>query len=686
VSEIERASREIQPRPRHLPATRPGVHRGGQGRDVGEDARDEHGADEDWYEEPGADWSRQLATLRRHQVTLASLALIVISLLWKVAFLAHYYFRQDDFQVLDAARKSSLSWGFVTHVDAGHFFPGVYALAWVLSRTALYNWTVAAGVVLVFTAAASLAAWRMLRTMLGNRPAILIPLALYLFSPLAFPLYTWWITAAEAIPLQIALFMAVDAHLRYVWTGKMRLAIAAAGWLVFGLIFFEKSAVIPPLLFAITAAFLARRKRLLSAVWATLTELWQAWLLYFGVLAAYLAVFFVSLRRAAIGPKAPASAHAVGTFGWDLLFRTFVPGSLGGPWRWLHMAGASGAFSRPPVIVAWLALLLALAVIAASVLTRRRTWRGWVILLGWIAVADVLPVAIGRLATPVWAPILATEPRYVADATCVLVIVIGLTFWPLAGPREEGENRQTRRTFFGGRWRTTAIALVTVFAIGSVWSVSEFLADTTSVTGAYIANATKALAGAPDGSAILDQQVPSDVMIGAFKQYADTSVVLGPLVPHGKQVRWVGQPSGNVSRLLIFGPDGQLYKAAISGVTTTATSVFEYCLTSKRSRLVVHLPAMSRLLAAYTRVLRVGYLADGAFVGGTMTVTYGSHAQQLAILAGGNNAYFPVVGGANEVTFQIQGQAAAGGFCVEKAVAGYYVPLPRTGIPAVPAT
>ena len=122
------------------------------------------------------DWPNLLAALQRHKVTIASLALIAGSLIWKAAFLHHYFYWEDDFQILDFSRRSDLSWGFLTHVDFGHFFPGVYLISWILARVALYNWLAGSVIVLVIVAAASFAAWRLLRTLMGNRPAILIPL------------------------------------------------------------------------------------------------------------------------------------------------------------------------------------------------------------------------------------------------------------------------------------------------------------------------------------------------------------------------------------------------------------------------------------------------------------------------------------------------------------------------------
>ncbi len=672
--------------PRHVLASRPAGpvqarredqdHRGGLPGNSGSERESE--------EEPRTDWSRQLAALRPHQVTAACLALIVVSLIWKAAFLSHYYFRQDDFQVLDASLKSQLTWGFLIHVDAGHFFPGVYAVAWVLSRVALYNWAAASGVVLVMIAAASLAAWRLLRTLLGNRPAALIPLALYLLAPLTFPNYSWWITAVEAIPLQISIFMSLNAHVHYVWTRQYRHALAAAGWLLFGLIFFEKSAIIPLLLFAVTAGFLVRRRQLLPAIWTTAVQLWKAWLLYFGLLAGYVVIFFFALRTSTAKPGAPSSMHAVVTFSWRLVWDTFLPGVLGGPWHWFHGPGAPYAYSSPPADIAWAALLAALALIAASILTRRKAWRAWAILAGWLVLADMLPVIIGRMTVPGYAGVLGMDTRYVADAAAVLAIVVALAFWPVAGrPQEEAGQARRQRVLFGGQWNRVAVAFLTVFTLGAVWSVQDLIADTTAVNKAYIANATQALAQVPAGTVIVDGPVPSTVMLATFKQNAEASVVLGPLAPTGSRVAWTTQPTGNIGILKIFGPDGRLYAAAIKGVTTAAASTYQYCLAPGKTRVVIPLPAIPPPFAGFVRALRIGYLANSGAAGTVVTMTYGQVTRDLTVMAGVHNAYFAVTGSAADVT--LQGQSGSGAFCAAKTVAGYFVPLPGSGLPQASA-
>jgi hypothetical protein len=686
VSETDPPSQEIERVPRQHVAPR---HDGG-GRyrqavrvydeDDGADNRAAGDRQRRLDDEPEVDWSSQLATLRRHQVTLACMALIVVTLIWKAVFLSQYFYRQDDFWIFDTALKSGLNWGLIGRTwGAGQFIPGPAALSWVLARVALYNWTVGAGVELVMIAGASLAAWRLLRTLLGNRPAILIPLALYLICPLTFPDYSWWIAGVETVPLQIAMFMSLTAHVHYVWTGRYRHAVAAGGWLIFGLIFFEKAAVIPLLMFAVTAGFLVKQRRLLPAAWQSAVRFWRAWALYLGVVAAYGVVLGLALRSSTVKPGAPSSASAVGTFSWGLVHRTLLPGLLGGPWHWYHTLGSVYAFSLPPAWLAWAATLVVLGIIVATIMTRPKAWRAWAILAVWVVLADMVPVIIGRLQVAGVATLFSMETRYVADAVAALVVVIGLACWPLASPAEEGASASSRRReFFTGRWRTVALAMVGVIAVSSVWSVQKFASLTRGAPAkTYVANATRALALAPSGTVILDRQVPPAVMLGIYHHESYASVVLGPLSHRGAQIGWTVQPVGNIGRLKLFGSDGRLYPAAIFGSSTGKFPGARDCVTPRRTRLVLSFPRPS---VSYARVLRLDYKASPAMAGQTVTVTYGGLTRQLVLRSGLNNAYFTVSGSATDVVVQAQ---AGPGLCAYDAIAGFFVPAVGGAIPAM---
>jgi hypothetical protein len=644
-------------------------------RAAGDDAGDD---------EPGADLANFVALVGRNRVTIACVAVILASMIWKIVFVSHYYFRQDDFEIMDLALKSKLGWGFLTQGYDGHVFPGVFAVAWVLSRAALYNWTAAEGVVVVLIAAASVAAWRLLATLFGNRIEIVIPLVLYLMAPIGFDNYSVWNEGIESLPMQLAIFATLTAHVRYVRTARYRYAIIAGASLAFGLIFDEKSTVIPLVLFAVTAGFLTRKRGFLSAARLALRQWWRAWVLYAGLLALYAVVLITGLSVSTVKPGVPTSLGAIGAFSWRSLGLVAIPGMLGGPWRWLPKGDLGLAYSWPPAVLAWVAAIVVLAFVVATISARRRAWRAWAILAGWIVLADMLPVVLGRLSIPGLpgiADLLGMESRYVSDSAAIVAIAVGLAWLPVQNAPAIAESATgPRRPYFTGRWSLVALALTAVFVVGSIWSVQRYVhvtAGNGDVGRSYIANAKLALAETPAGTVIINSQVPSNMMITLFLAHSDTDTVLGPLLKPGGQVSWTSRPSGYYDNLKIFGTDGRLYRASLTGTTTLAMPPKQSCSSAKRSVLTMSFPAPTQFALPY---LSVGYLAAPTAAGETVTVSYGSVSRQMTIQAGLNVDYFLVSGSARNVVLD---DPYGPGLCVGTAVAGFsFAPGFGAAIPA----
>jgi hypothetical protein len=617
------------------------------------------------------DWPEFVAWARNRGIVLFGLVLIAAQLIWKSIFLSHYYFYQDDFHFMELALGHSFTWKYLTLVGAGHLFPGVYAICWVVARVALYNWAFAATITIVMLAAASLAALRLLRTLFGSRPAILVLLLIYLLCPLVMMDTRWWSAAIELLPLQLATFMALNAQVHYVRTGRFRHAIAAAAWLAVGLIFNEKALILPLLLFAISSGFLMEGPWP-AAVVRCLVKYWRSWAVEAAMLAGYAVVFATSLHTSTVQPKIPDTAAGVFTLIWELVKDTFVPGAIGGPWQWFPTSDGQYAASAPPPALAWLSLIVAAAVIMASIWSRRYAWRAWAILGGWLLAADVAPVVVGRIAemTP---GVLALQTRYVADAVPVLAICVGLAFLPLAGQPDTSRRRPV--TADGGQTaRLVAAGLVGAFIIGSVWSVQD-LQNTTSglMSQVYVQNAEAAVAQAPAGTVIVDSMVPSALMIGAFGKYARASMVIGPMESAGDaaRIRWTSRPDGTIDHLMVFGPDGRLHQAALYGAASVPFPAKRGCQRVRHGKAVVRFTSPTYPGAG---VLRIAYLASGTVNGDDVTVSYGGRAQVLTVKAGLHAAYFPVRGSVQSVTVSGISGAAVTGLCVGAMQAGFIVP------------
>lgn len=304
------------------------------------------------------------AWLKRHQVVLIGIGLILIELIWKSRFLHHFYFRQDDFHFTELALQYGLTWKYLGFVGSGHLHPGVLFLVWILAKTAPYHWTAATWMSLLLIATASLACLRMLLTLLGDRLAVLIPLTLFLVTPLTFPDDSWWSSAIESLPLQIAIFLAVTSHVHYVRSGRYRHAVATAIWLVIGLAFFEKAIAIPVVLFALTAGFLVDAG-IITSVRASVARYWRAWALYILVIAGYLAVLLPALQHSTVKPR-PTSVGTMLTFSWSLVRQTLVPSLLGGPWNWSQTGYNAIAYTQTTASLVWLSASVGCAIIALS--------------------------------------------------------------------------------------------------------------------------------------------------------------------------------------------------------------------------------------------------------------------------------------------------------------------------------
>lgn len=592
--------------------------------------------------------------IRQHSVLIAGLAIITGEIIWKAQFLSRGFFSQDDYVYLDKAIKSPFNWHYLSLVGAGHFFPGLRAVIWVLARGGLYDWGLDAGVALALVALASLAALRLLRTLFGDRPAILIPLVIYALIPLTVPDLGWWLCAMESLPFQLAIFMTLSAHVRYVRTGSRGSLFAAIAWLVIGLLFFEKAIVLAPLLFVITAGFLMGPGNWLGRAFATLRRHWRAWFMYAAITAGYIVVFFVALRASGQQPHAPSSLSDAGRFAWTITKDTLTTGALGGPWRWLPLADQQYALAAPPTAMVVFAGLVAVAVLGVSIGRRFVAWRAWAILVFWVVCADMLPIIFGRLLSGLQT-VLGLETRYLADAACVLAICVGLAFLPVAGTSEAeadereraaGGHRVSAATAYQQNLRYAASALVAIFVVSSIWSVHTYENSTPGGPAAktYFANAKRAVQLARPGTIVLDQYMPQRYVEGLFgKQEAVESTVIGDL-EQGKlagKFRWIAQPRGAIDGMYIFGADGKLYPSVIVGDYSAHRSGagFKACWPERKGRVVVR---FQNATSVYDWMLHLEYIWGSS--AGTVTVWYGGVQRQLGLQPGVHNGYLSVNG------------------------------------------
>ena len=625
---------------------------------------------------------RATGWLRRHGVTLAAVALIAVQLGWKAILLAHSYFRQDDYQYLGRAAGSGLGWKYVMQVDDGHLAPLGMVLNWILVRIALFNWPLMCAVILPLLAAACFAMLRMLRTVFGNRPAILIPLGLFLFSPLSLAAADWWAVAFEILPLEIAMFMAIDAHLRYLRTGRRRTAVTATVWLAVGLAASDKGAVVPLLLFALTAAFFEPRTHWAKAIVRAAVRHWRVWLWYFGLLAAYLALYFIQLSGSSIQPSNPVSASRVTSLTVTMFEKNLVPGALGGPWQW--WAGGLGyAQAGPPPQLVELAWAVAVVIVIASCLCRVGAWRAWAIAVGWVVAADLVPVIFGRLLVfP--AALLGVQTRYVTDATGILALCAGLAFLPVAG---EQDAYRLRAGILGVRAQARALlaVLACAFLVGAAVSQQRLESVTAaSVTAArsYLATMRLAVTRAPHGATIVAGATPAFIMDpGLFWLQGYTSKVAGPIAQTEppRQLTFTASPLGRAGQLMIFNDRGQLRPAAVGGPSSWPPPPGQACWPVTIAATSIPL---NGALYHWPWMVRLAYSGPAE----RLAVSFGGNPSTVRLPAGKGVVYVPVIGSGDSVILQLAGSTSAS-TCVTSLTVGSIQPVPASrAIPAAPVS
>ncbi|WP_406318405.1 hypothetical protein OHA77_13490 [Streptosporangium sp. NBC_01639] len=495
-----------------------------------------------------------LAALRS-PVLLGAALLIAASLVLRVLVLRDSYFVEDDLLFVGNAYENDLTLDFVTRVHKGHFMPGAIALTWVLSRIAAYDWLLVAGVTFVAQALLSVLALRLLRTLFGTRAAILPPLALFLFSPLTIPAFGWWAAAINAVPLQLALVLALTAQVRFARGEGARYGRQALAWCVAGMAFSTKGVFVTFLLFALTTACLTGRETgWVRSMPGEVRRHWRLWSAHVAVLAAYTAAYLARMGTApGEGATVPKPGVALDLISL-LLGRTFPSGAVGGPLAWLPTpAGGLAGPSDAVVAVSWAVLGVMLVI---SVVYRRRALRAWIVLGGYLILADAISTVVARGS---YTPLVGLESRYVADAAVVFAVCLALALLPVSG-----ESDAYRRPRPARSWLTLAAVLTAgaylVLSVISIEAYRETLSG--DRVRAYLDTAAAQLAAAPDSIVIYPTPLPADIVLPVNGDRRLSSHLLAPLARPVLRARMAHPEPTEDAR--VFNRDGRLVRMSVA--------------------------------------------------------------------------------------------------------------------------
>jgi hypothetical protein len=587
-------------------------------------------------------------------VAVAAGSLIVLQLALRAVLAFGGYFYWDDLIIVGrAGTQPLLSAAYLFTDHDGHVMPAAFLLGGLLTRLAPLVWIWPAVSLLILQLLASLALLRALHVILGWRPVLLVPLGFALFTPLTVPSFAWWAAALNYLPMLAALAWVCGDAVLLVRTGDRRYAVTGVLAYLAGLLFFEKSAVIPFVAFTVASLlwWVSDRPAPLSSVWRRGQRLW--------IPALALTAAWAALYLTVVDQKRWSGDLSMT---WDLLRRSvthgIVPGLAGGPWQWQRWAPAS-PWAVPPaaaMALGWVALAVAVTV---SMLRKRRIAVVWLTAAGY-AVACQVPVYLMR-SSAFTALELAQTLRYLPDLVWVLALLAGLGFCAPNRPSASWLNASPRRTAAVG-----VIALA--FVASSLVSTRTFLTSwQDNPTKSYLRNAVAGLAAAhaTSGAPMLDQEVDPLILqrVVGPESFASHMFAL---------VRERPEFAGSTDRLRMLDNTGRVVDADVTWVRRTVAGPRPQCGYFVDSDSLIRMPLDGPLLPA-DWTAEINYLAntEGSLL---LSLPVGREAR-VAVKPGLNRVYVRLSGAGDAIN--VAAATASLTVCVASGPVGYLAPRPQ---------
>lgn len=467
-------------------------------------------------------WRERLR--RPGTITVVALVLIAVQVAFRTWAVSGSHFLVDDYIFLSAIARDEDDLDWYLRIHQGHFMPLSFVLVKLVSFAPAFSWAAVTVEIAVLQALASLAAWWMLRTVFGNRPAVLGLLGFYLFAPLTLPSIMWWAVAINQLPHQIAVCIALGAHVQYLRTRKARwLALATVGLLV-GLLAYTKTALVFPVLAALpllwfTSGSLGRRIAQALRTW------WRAWVVY-GVLAVcFLGVYLHQSVAENLNGQGGHNAELAYTF----IVYTLVPSLVGGPLTWKLFAAGPISYVDPSHAVVVLSTLVTVSVVAIVWLTRRHALRAlWIPAL--YVLASVALVIAGRsyVIALMGAREVGLHLQYLSDAAPFVVLGLGGLLLRVPGAVESSERR-TQPLLTKAVPRPVIAGLVILALVGSTVSTLRYVDPWRSDFRERVFH-ENALRTLESGVPLADEVVPESIMAPIF---GDNALVRNYFAPVG---------------------------------------------------------------------------------------------------------------------------------------------------------
>jgi len=592
---------------------------------------------------------------RLSPVAVVALLLAAVPLLWHAWVALHGFFTQDDFVFTYHAAHSPLSlhylfqsYGGGAHSGGPHIMPAQFLLIWLVTRIAPGNYAVAVAPLLVMQALTCWVLWRLLSQLFPGNGARLIPFGFFTLSPVMFITSMWWAFGLQVVPFALALFFALDQHVRYLHTGRRRHALLALVATVSGLVFWEKAALIVPVVFAVTAILAPVNgvwRRVVSAA-RTHARVWAA---YAAAGLSYAVLYFVLAEPA--GGEALRRAD-VGRLAQTMVTHAFIPRLFGGPWH-DNFAGSS-----PTIVVVLSSLAVAAIVVVGVIRGRSRAAVAWLALGAYLA-GDIVLLAGARLGFV--GPVIGTDPRYIADAIPVAIILGSLALLEPALPKAPAPTPALVATDRSLRISWVVVLPALLLAVGAIVSTALAIpAAQNPDSHSYAATLANQIKAHPKSS-LFDGGVPAAAMLPVFGDDWRVSRVIG--VTH--------------SRTHIDATSDELFMADADGFMQPFTFFFPTASKPGTVYQCGHLAQpggtdipLEQAVKQKHVVVRLDYFTGEANRG---TVQAGRVTKPVQFTAGGVHSLYAVTDG------PLQAIRVSTGFpvCVTQVLVGGPAPLPK---------
>ena len=557
----------------------------------------------------------------------------------------------------------------------GHFMPGAFVEVRVLNALWPMNYLPVGLVDLGLQLLVDVLVYRLLVALFGRRPAILVPLAVYLFSPMTLPAFAWWAAALNQLPGQAALAGVLLAQVRYHRSGRLRYGLLGAVTALAGLMFSEKVLLAVPCVLALTLFYFTDGEPL-HRTRSALVRHWRVWAAYLCVVAPY-AVFYAIHVPSPVGRPSNLSL-TLDTVGTSLT-HAVLPALFGGPWNWtpIGLIAGVGGIAEPGAALVPVTIVSAL-IVWWSILRRRRAVFAWVIILGYEGVNAVL---LGLTRATWVGPFIGAEYRYSTDACIVFVVFGSMAFLQTQGRFVHPAQRLVPRNWLsgqgagkGGRWPVsfgagqvevaTAGTLVCMLVVSGLISTMRY--DSTwrlSTIRNYFDVARSDVAAKSHPITISDGAVPENIESALFGKWAFTSNLMAGFTPKPSFLT----RGASTDRLYTFDNAGHLHEATVDGFRNKPGPE-PRCgwRVSQAARTVpLQLTTMPWLWTA-----RIGYIASED---AQTTVTVGAVTSRVTIKAGLHALFVMGEGAIDTVSFT---GLTNGALCTDDIAVGFVKALP----------